>query len=261
MGVSNMFKSYAPEETAARNSAILREWNAGKSVNSVRRELAVTWYTIRKTLDAYKDQGVYVRERAPQGQIDWSGENRETLDRMFNAGASYAQLAKHFGCTIGVISGAIGRYGITRPAEINLRNLHWAKPTPEQVKARAEKRARSKAEREKAKQQREAEAVRKAELKRLREAPRGLEGQPIPPTKSRYVPTPEELASAKTLSDLGRRDCRFPLNEPAVGEGETTLFCAKPAKGSYCAWHAHVCTSGEQSSTRDLIRSVRRCAA
>lgn len=50
------------------------------------------------------------------------------------------------------------------------------------------------------------------------------------------------------LADLGRTDCKFPLDGPT---GEHQLFCALPAYGSsaYCAHHHHRCYTPREKRT------------
>lgn len=63
----------------------------------------------------------------------------------------------------------------------------------------------------------------------------------VPPLHvSTYPPKPEGGRSGppKTLIDLGRTDCRFPIS----GEGADTLFCCawRPEGKTYCDAHAKV---------------------
>jgi hypothetical protein len=79
----------------------------------------------------------------------------------------------------------------------------------------------------------------------------GVTGKPE--RKGRAAQVLVDLSKAKTLADLGRRECKW----PATGEGADTLFCAQPqAEAScYCLAHLRVGLSAEGFA---LYRKNRR---
>lgn len=71
------------------------------------------------------------------------------------------------------------------------------------------------------------------------------------------VPTAFECRSIP-LMDLKHGNCRWPVNTPA--RGESYLFCANPADGSYCQHHKAISigqgTGGERRAVRELERAA-----
>lgn len=58
--------------------------------------------------------------------------------------------------------------------------------------------------------------------------------QPLPPMPKLVV-----VGDHKTLAQLGRRECRWPLTDCVPGEGDGLLFCAAPSRpgSAYCQHH------------------------
>lgn len=53
------------------------------------------------------------------------------------------------------------------------------------------------------------------------------------------APQAQDFVGAKVLADLGRRQCRWPLQEASEEADGATLFCADPCRGArvYCERH------------------------
>lgn len=209
------------EGASVKRSEILVMWNDGMMVEDIKRAAKVSGSTIRRIVASAISAG-FVSTRPSLKKFPMSprpSDEREAVAKLYGEGRSYREIAEELGITRSAVAGLVKRMGLSSPQE-----------RPKRVVS-------------------EARTYRRAEPNKPAKPP-----APEPRQTVRAV-TSEDLAQAKTLADLGADECRFPLNDPAPGLGETTLFCAKETSGTYCRRHTKLTSS---PAPRDITRLVRR---
>lgn len=86
-------------------------------------------------------------------------------------------------------------------------------------------------------------------------------GKPSAPTIIRLIDDKIPFEQRKTLLQLGKNDCRFPVGDPTKGFwcNEEFFFCGSPTDGgSYCAEHAARVYNRDFANTSQRERPFRR---
>lgn len=169
----------------------------------------------------------------------WTKAERAKVADMLRAGMSAGEMAPHFGVSRNAVCGIVFRDKLLRAIGFVRGNGKRAGVITKQSRY-AGVLAAPKPKR--------FEAVNMAT--RMESLSRGAKPLPAVPTAFECRPVP--------LMDLKHGDCRWPVNTPA--RGESYLFCANPADGSYCQHHKAISigqgTGGERRAVRELERAA-----
>lgn len=80
--------------------------------------------------------------------------------------------------------------------------------------------------------------------------------EPLVPARG-HVRRPGVVTLPKPLSQLGRGECRYCVEDAPEGAMETALFCAAPSPGSsYCPAHRRRCLIAPRLSAEQLAAEV-----
>lgn len=213
-----------------RRPEILQMWNDGMRVKDIVRIAKCSERTLHKVIEAALNAG-FESVRKVRRASSWNKSPEEqfaAVKRLYLAGRTYTEIGGELGLTKGSVAGLIKRMGLSRSSSV--------KKHTGAIQGRK---------------------IQKANGDPF--APLKAKSEPKAPSVIKFVCTEEDLARAKTLLDLGSHECRFPLNAPDMGMGETTLFCAKPALGTYCKGHRRLCMAPAPSSS-NLSRLASRVA-
>jgi hypothetical protein len=223
----SLFTDDSPQ-MSERDAKIVKMHHQGVSARQICERFGLGKTTALRVLHRL---GLIPNGNAPVKATD---DHIKAIGDLWSAGASASAIGTALGVTKNAVIGIVHRYGLKRSEAINVRNRRSA--------------GLERSER----QPRKPKAERPTEKAPKMAAPK-LAYERV------FVCTEADLAKAKTLADLDINECRFPLNDPAPGMGETTLFCAEPTHRTYCRKHARVAYAPTPPA-KDLIRSLRRFA-